>query len=454
MAVVVLAVPADLLTRLDRHLRNHGHEVGEACSSADELIAVMTSSGCDAALVSADPRFLTAAVLSAADAAGVRVIGIIASDGQRRHAASIGLLETVQGDGDWTVVEPMIEALIAGVGTDAAVPAGRGRVIAVWGPAGAPGRTSLAISIAAEIAAAGYSVALCDVDTYSGSVAPALGLLDEAPGFAAACRLAGAGGLTLHELERIGQRYRSGHGSFWVLTGIGRPNRWPELSSDRVTATLATCREWVDYTVVDTGFSLETDEEISSDLFAPRRNAATLAALREADDVVAVGAADPVGLSRFLRVHSDLLEAATTDRVTVVMNRVRQSAIGLSPASQVRGALQRFGGISTPVIVPHDQSAFDAAVLAGTTVRDAATRSAARVAIGELVASRLLPQVPQTMRTRRALRNGTRSAGARGGTRGGAATGWWGSARRGEAQGQARPAPALHRSAALHRDLG
>src|SRR5665811_2305442 len=101
----------------------------------------------------------------------------------------------------------------------------------------------------------------------------------------------------------IRDSYGSGRSGFWVLTGIGRPSRWPELSAQRVAATLQQCRLWVDFTVVDSGFSLEHDEEISSDLFAPRRNAASITALREADRVIAVGAADPVGLSRFLRAH-------------------------------------------------------------------------------------------------------------------------------------------------------
>ena len=40
---------------------------------------------------------------------------------------------------------------------------------------------------------------------------------------------------------------------FSVLTGIGRPSRWPELSTDRITTVLEACREWADHTVVDTG---------------------------------------------------------------------------------------------------------------------------------------------------------------------------------------------------------
>ncbi|MFL0713340.1 MAG: CpaE family protein [Microcella pacifica] len=142
------------------------------------------------------------------------------------------------------------------------------RVIAVWGPAGAPGRTTIAIGLAAELAGRGLPVCLVDADTYGGAIAPALGLLDESPGFAAACRLAGSGSLTADELDRVAQRaplgstLRGTHGELRVLTGIGRPHRWPELSAERVTSVLEECRAWRPIVVVDTGFNLETDEEL------------------------------------------------------------------------------------------------------------------------------------------------------------------------------------------------
>ncbi|MCY7326095.1 MAG: regulator [Microbacteriaceae bacterium] len=401
MVRIALAAPLALEDRLLGELRRHGHSAVARCDSADELASLLADCGADVAIVAAAPRYLTGRLLEESDAAGVRVVALVASDAERRHAATLGLHELAAAEGPWS----QIESLIAGTMPAPPPPrTGPGRVIAVWGPAGSPGRTTIAIAVAAELAAAGASVALADVDTHSGSIAPALGLLDEAPGFAAACRLAGANSLSRAELERIGERYLSGHGSFWVLTGIGRPSRWPELSGDRVAATLRECRNWVDYTVVDTGASLENDEEISSDLFAPRRNAATIAALREADDVIAVGSADPVGLSRFLRAHVDLVETLLTDRVTVVMNRVRPGAIGPNPAAQVAQALLRFGGISAPVIVPNDQPALDAAVLTGRSLRDISMRSPARVAIGRFVAARLLPEPPASAPARRALR--------------------------------------------------
>jgi MinD-like ATPase involved in chromosome partitioning or flagellar assembly len=389
---IALALAADVEERVARELERNGYTIVGRCSSADDVVSVLAVTGADLALVCAAPRFLDERLLAASDAAGVRVVAMIASDSERRHAASVGLHEVVDASADWSEIEAaLLGSAVAKVAGQVGRRGEHGQVIAVWGPAGSPGRTTLAINIAAEIAAAGYSVALADVDTHSGSIAPALGLLDEAPGFAAACRLAGADGLTRQELERIGQRYLSGHGSFWVLTGIGRANRWPELSADRVTKAIRQCREWVDFTVLDTGFSLESDEEISSDLFAPRRNAATISALREADRIVAVGAADPVGLSRFLRAHVDLLEVIETEQVTVVMNKIRASAIGLNPSTQVAQTLQRFGGITAPVLLPHDQLALDAAVLSGKTLADVAGRSPTRAGITRLVASHFLP---------------------------------------------------------------
>ncbi len=398
MASIALALPIEAEDRVCLELVRHGFEVAARCSSADELAAALSKSSAEFAIVSASSRYLNDRLMVEADAAGVRIVALIDADSDRRHAASLGLLEVAGIDDDW----PSIEAVLLGAAiTTPIVRSDRvGRVIAVWGPAGSPGRTSLAISIAAELAASGHTVALADVDTYSGTIAPSLGLLDEAPGFAAACRLAGTSSLTQPELERIGQRYLSARGSFWVLTGIGRPSRWPELSGERVTATIRTCRTWVDYTVIDTGFSLENDEEISSDLFAPRRNAATLCALKEADEVIAVGTADPVGLSRFLRAHVDLLETLETERIIVVMNRIRDSAIGHGAAGQVRQTLKRFGGILAPTLIPHDQAGFDRAVLSAQTLLDVAPRSPARTAIAALVSERFLPAAQVVKRRR------------------------------------------------------
>jgi MinD-like ATPase involved in chromosome partitioning or flagellar assembly len=390
---LALAVPEPHDADLAREAARHGHDIVASASDAAELGDALDIARPDAVIVWATSRYLSYGLLSECDARGVRVVAAVSNDQERRYANGIGLYDLVDGEAGWVEFENAARGeLPAEVQRGEA----RGIVITVWGPAGSPGRTTLAVGIAAEIAAAGFTVALCDVDTHSASVAPVLGLMDEAPGFAAACRLAGAESLDRSELERIGQRHgatgRDGDaGGFWVLTGIGQPSRWPELSGDRVLATIAECRRWVDYVVIDTASSLKNDEEISSDMFAPRRNAATLAAIREADHIVAVASADPVGLSRFLRAHGDLADVAVTLSITVVANKVRASAIGLGPAGQVTQTLSRFGGIDAPVLVPWDVQATDAAVLSARTLAESSPKSAARLAIKRLVFDRLLP---------------------------------------------------------------
>jgi len=383
VAAIVLVLDRHTEDRLLADIVEHGHSVLAQLRSASELLLALPGLRADVVVLAAKRETLNREVIASCDARGIRVIALAPTDRDRRYAATLGLLEVLDGAVGWPEVDALVHAGVVvplRVG-DRSRPVGSpqsGTVVAVWGPTGAPGRTTLAINIAAEIAACGHTVVLADADTYSGSVAASLGMLDEAPGFAAACRLAGSDSLTQGEFERIAQRYNSPQGPFWVLTGIGRPSRWPELSAERVTRTIEALRHWADYVVVDTGFSLESDEELSSDLFAPRRNAATVTALTAADHVVAVGLADPVGMARFLRAWTDLTDVIGDTPVSVVMNRVRASAVGLDPAGQVIGALRRFGAIESPVLVPQDHAALDAAVLAGRTLRDAAPKSTAK----------------------------------------------------------------------------
>ena len=384
---------ADLIAR---EAERHGHEV---VGRPTEAIGVRTAllATPDALLVDAGSPMLDADLIERCDIAGVRIVVLVATPADRARAVGLGLHELVAIDDPWS----QLEAVVAGpLPLAASVPSQDGSIIAVWGPGGAPGRTTVAITLAAELAALGARVVLADADTHGASVAPALDLLDEAPGFAAACRLAGAGSLTTAELDRLAQTYGKG-APFRVLTGLGRASRWPELSAERVEKTLAACRVWADVVVVDTAASLEAEEELMSDLEVPRRNAGTLTALAVADQVVAVGAAEPIGLSRFLRGHAELIEATEADRIHIVMNRLRVSAVGTGAAAHVTRTLARFGGIRDAHLVPDDRPAFDAAILTGRTITDQAPRSPARSALRGLAESLSPVAVPESRRRRR-----------------------------------------------------
>jgi hypothetical protein len=176
---------------------------------------------------------------------------------------------------------------------------GRGRVVAVWGPAGAPGRTTVAIGGAHEAARLGVRTLLADADPYGGTVAPTVGLPDEIAGLALASRDAVAGRLGT---VRLAQRSRQLRPRLRVLTGHSRADRWRELPSAGLPLVLDESRRLCALTVVDCGFCLELDEDRTE----PQRNGATLAVLAAADTVLCVGAADPIGLHRLSHGLDDL----------------------------------------------------------------------------------------------------------------------------------------------------
>lgn len=315
---------------------------------------------------------LTAPVIAACDRLGIRMVVVAARPADRALAASFGLRTVAPGDD--------ARAALAAPPASSAPPA-RGRVVVVWGPAGAPGRTTIAVALAAELARDAGRVALVDADSHAPAVALALGVPDEGPGFAAACRQAARATLTVGELDRIAVHV---HGMS-VLAGINRPGRWPELAADRVGAALEVSRDWAGETVVDVSSSLERDEEIVSDLDGPRRNAATIAALRSADLVVAVAAADPIGIARFVRSHAELRALIPTTPVRVLVNRARRGPLGIDAHGQVRRTLARYAGIDDVWFAPADQRAVDAALLAAQPLLHAAGRSALTAAIRRFV---------------------------------------------------------------------
>ncbi|MDX6268004.1 MAG: hypothetical protein QOD70_2744, partial [Frankiales bacterium] len=155
-------------------------------------------------------------------------------------------------------------------------------------------------------------------------------------------------------------------------------------------------------TVVDCGFALEQDEELVYDTMAPRRNGATVAVLEQADIVVVVGTADPVGLQRLVRGLSELKETVPGLAPTVVVNRLRASAIPGDTEAEVRAALRRYAGIEQLWVVPQDTEAVDAALAVGRTLAEAAPGSPARQAIQRIAAA--LIGVPAPARRRRLLR--------------------------------------------------
>lgn len=250
-------------------------------------------------------------------------------------------------------------------------PAGsEGRVWAVWGPAGAPGRSTVAAGIAAELASRGERTILVDADPWGGAVAQQLGILDEASGLLAAARLSAGGDLA----GRFASVQRAVNEQLTVITGLPRPDRWVEVRNGAVEHLVEVGREH-GHLVIDVGFSLEEDP--ASDFGSrPGRNTMTLGALGAADEILVVGSADPLGLSRLARGLVDLRELHLGTPLRVVVNRMRPS-LGWS-SKDIAGMVEGFARISGLHFLPDDQPAVDRALVAGRTLVESGDSSLGR----------------------------------------------------------------------------
>jgi len=402
-----------------------GITVVRRCVDLPDLLAAAAAGTARAVLLSAELRRLDRDALSRLAAAGMAVVGLVtpgdeAAEQRLRH---LGLQHVLPADAEPAAIGTAVAEALGERGSPAPayssplaalpdleaddalaeavaapVEAGSGRLVAVWGPTGAPGRTTVATGVAGELAAGGTSVLLADADVYGGVVAQLLGFLDEAPGLAAAARLANNGQLDLAALARLAPVAAPG---LRVLTGISRAARWPELRPAALEQVWAQARSLAAVTVVDCGFSLEQDEELSFDTAAPRRNGATLVTLEQADMVLAVGAADPVGVQRLVRGLAELHEAVPGVRPRVVLNKVRRSTVGADPRTRLAEALDRYAGVTDVLFVPYDTEATDAAVLGGRLLTEVAADSAVRAALVDVAAAVLGRPV---VRSRRRVR--------------------------------------------------
>ncbi|MFJ2535394.1 AAA family ATPase [Microbacterium maritypicum] len=383
MTGVVVAIPQPRAGELAAELALEGIDV-VAILSPTAVIEV--SPGAEAIIVPATRAVLSAELISACDRAGVRILALGGADS--RLLGRLGLSEALRPEAaGWEIAAALASETDTVPRPQSVLPH---RVIAVWGPHGAPGRSTLAIQLAVELSRRGRRTALVDTDTVAPALALLLGLSDDAPGVAAACRRAERGALDSAELTRLATTVATGGGDIEVLPGINRPSRWPELSSIRLRATLGACREWSEETVVDVAAAFDADEEVTYDLAGPRRHAATTASLNEADLIIAVASADPLGISRFVREHAELRRLTAPTPVVVVVNQVRPGPLGIDARGQVRRTLERFAGITDVVFLPFDQRAADAALLHARPMTDVAPRSPFLAAVRRL-ASTLFP---------------------------------------------------------------
>lgn len=307
--------------------------VGKRCVDVTDLLATAATGVADVVVVAADLPGLDAdavrriteshtAILAVADRDGVervrrRGVAEVLVDPEADEVATAVVEQAARQRDQPQAPDTPVGAAPATValndGADTPGSTDGGLVVVVWGPTGAPGRTTVAAGIAAERAARGHRVVLVDADPYGGAVGQNLGILDEVSGLLAASRHVNEGTLAPDALARCRRSLPTG---LEVLTGLPRAERWGEVRPGALEQVIAMSALHADV-VVDIGFGLVEDRHQGRDRIS-------LEALDAADVVVAVGGAEPVGLVRLARGLVDLGERGTTPD-HVVINRMRDS---------------------------------------------------------------------------------------------------------------------------------
>jgi MinD-like ATPase involved in chromosome partitioning or flagellar assembly len=357
------------------------------CVDVDDLLAAATSGQADVAVVALEAPGLDVGAVGHLRRHGVRPVAVVPDPSDAAAAGRAGHLDVaaVVGEADVATLPDVVTAVedtapdVASAETpdepEDGAPTDH-RTIVVWGPAGAPGRTTVAVTLAAELARRERATVLVDGDPHGGSVAQQLGILDEVSGLLSAARLAGGGQLG----ERFPSVCRGVGDHLSVVTGLPRPDRWVEVRDSAFEQLLVTAAGR-GHVVVDTGFGLEEDP--GSEYGArPARHAMTLTALDLADEVVVVGSADPVGLSRLARGLVDLRERLAGAPVRVVVNRMRPT-LGWSE-KEIAGMVEGFARLSGLHFLPDDQPSVDRAIVSGRSLAES-TDSPLAAALSDVV---------------------------------------------------------------------
>ena len=377
--------------------RTRPARVVRRCADLTETLAVVAAGIGDVVLIDLSVRGLSrdavASMLRSAAVIGLR-------SREEAEGTTVGLRHVLEADAP---IEEILAAVTAAVSSDeehsgwvqeGEEPASEretGRLVAVWGPAGAPGRSTVAANLAAEAALAGHGTVLVDADTYGPSLSQMLGVLDEAPGLVAAARAHDRDTLTEETLDALLPVVQT---NLRLLSGIGVPARWAELRRGAMDGVWSALRRRGGIVVADIAPVLEEDEELSYDTAAPQRNAAALSALETADAVIAVVAADPVSITRLLRDHARLQELGV-EELHVIVNRAGSPV----PGDRIRELIASRMPVDSLHLLPDDPVSCRTAAWDGALLSEAAARSALRRGLREIASSLLVPDPAQESST-------------------------------------------------------
>ena len=290
-------------------------------------------------------------------------------NGQLAEALKAGADEIVILPAEAAAVATAIHKAMARVSAAAAIrpsDAARSPLVAVLGPKGGTGKTTIATNLAADLAIRGRETLLVDLDLQFGDVGVVLGVEPEHTIY----DLATAGGtMDAERLRGFTGRSRDGVN---VLLAPVRPDQADAVTAEHITAILDLARTTYDVVVVDT---------------PPAFTSGVIAAVDQADLIVMLGSFDLPGLKN-MKVGLETLQMmdVPSSRILPVLNRAN-TKVGLL-VTDVTKVLGR----APEVAVPSDRGVPQSVNASRPIICMQPKSSPARSfrAIGDRVAARIL----------------------------------------------------------------
>ena len=290
-------------------------------------------------------------------------------NGQLAEALKAGADEIVILPAEAAAVATAIHKAMARVSAAAAIrpsDAARSPLVAVLGPKGGTGKTTIATNLAADLAIRGRETLLVDLDLQFGDVGVVLGVEPEHTIY----DLATAGGtMDAERLRGFTGRSRDGVN---VLLAPVRPDQADAVTAEHITAILDLARTTYDVVIVDT---------------PPAFTSGVIAAVDQADLIVMLGSFDLPGLKN-MKVGLETLQMmdVPSSRILPVLNRAN-TKVGLLVAD-----VTKVLGRAPEVAVPSDRGVPQSVNASRPIICMQPKSSPARSfrAIGDRVAARIL----------------------------------------------------------------
>jgi MinD superfamily P-loop ATPase len=307
--VALVFTPEPWVEELHRHLADHGGARVRSLVVEPDAVRHETY---DVLVVGHRWVALTRALVDDVHARGRTVVGVFDHEepAGRRHLLELGVDATVESDAAPSTFVAVIASTARRRGDDPemleAVDRRSAALIVVGGAPGS-GRTEIAVHLASALRAT--RVALVDADDVAPAVAQRLALPIE-PNLRTAIEA------VEHRRGDLAHSILHADLPFDVVTGIPNPAGWSQVRPAEVMRVVDAVGADHDVVVADGAGSLE---EIGS---APRgRNATARALVADADALVAVCDATPVGVSRLLTWIADANALAPNLPLVAVVKR-------------------------------------------------------------------------------------------------------------------------------------